>query len=574
MFKLYTKATSSSSFTEITDYISRDTITVTEQLQEKTNNCNFKMESNPVSSGQEIKVYDTTELTDTSSVALLSIKDTFHRVKKFRKGDKIWLDINGVNEEAVNVVSVDTFSSKIAITTASNTHGIGAIIGKKKFAGHISKVSDKNLHQLKNVEYSVNCFDYTKEFDRKNVNDSFTSKIAKEITDEFVREVVNVGLTEKFTTSDMSTGSVFTKFRCAFKKPIEIMQSLSEAEGFSWWIDYDKHIQYKAFQELSAPFSLTTVSNNFIDLKISTDLTKVKNRQVVTGGFEDADSFTTEFHQGDDVKREWVLRSKFSELSIAIGTNSSSMTTASVLPDFINAEGTADYFSNFQGQSVRAGNTTPTLETTSLIRFTYKEKIPINVIDEDPVSIASLKALGFGDGVLEGRPIADSSIDSRTEAQNTARAELLKYSNPLLNASFRTEIQGLKAGQAIRINDPYRNINQDFLIQRVTEKVYAGDVSVFDVTCASTLFGINELIQKLLKADNKIELDENIGIDLIKLISEFVDMTSSWSREEENHNDEVVSITSSWSKQLNTPPFVWGETTASNKMVWNLFQWG
>jgi hypothetical protein len=252
-----------------------------------------------------------------------------------------------------------------------------------------------------------------------------------------------------------------------------------------------------------------------------------------------------------------VLRAKFSDLRIAIGTNSASMTTASVLPDNINEAGTADYFSNFTMQSVRADEATATLTTASLIRFLYKEKIPINVLDEDPTSIASLKALGFADGVMEGRPIVDKSIDSRAEAQDIARAELLKYANPIINASFKTDLNGLKAGQAIRIIDPFRNIDDDFLIQRVREKVYAGDNSVIEATCSSTLFGINELIRKLLESESKIDLDDDITIDLVKLIKEELGLTSSWTRKDENVQDETIGFTSSWSSKQIEPPFVW-----------------
>jgi len=556
MFKLYAKGTSS--FDDITDYLSRDSLIIDEQLQEKANVCSFDMEANPVKEGQEIKIWDVVSVVDTTSLKTVKVDKLYDEVKKFRKGNALWLDINGANEEKVEIVSVNTLSNTINITTASNTHSIGSLVGIKKFAGNVSSVQNVNQHQLKNVAYFVKAFDYTKEFDRANINDSWRNKTAKEIIDEFVREKVNVGLTEQFTTSQVMTGSTFTKVSAPFTKPMELMRRLSGEEGFSWWIDYDKTIHYKPFLEEVAPFQITTVSNNFVDLKIDTDITMVKNRQIVLGGFEDSISDVAEFHKGDGTKREWVLRAKFSDLRIAIGTNSASMTTASVLPDNINEAGTADYFSNFTMQSVRADEATATLTTASLIRFLYKEKIPINVLDEDPASIASLKALGFADGVMEGRPIIDKSIKSRAEAQDIARAELLKYANPIINASFKTDINGLKTGQAIRIIDPFRNINDDFLIQRVREKVYAGDNSVIEATCASTLFGINELIRKLLENDSKIDLDDDITIDLVKLIKEELGFTSSWERKDDNVQDETIGLTSSWSSKQIEPPFVWG----------------
>jgi hypothetical protein len=538
------------------------------QVTERTNNINTTCSGTTFTTSVPFGV------TSTFSGTKVDVDKTRHDVNKYRVGKNIWYNIGTIDESITTVSSVNTVSSYVVTTTASTMPLVNTYIGTKEFAGHVSKVRNKNLQQLKNVLYDVDCFDYTKEFDRRAINDSWTNFTAKQIIDEFVREVVNVGLTDTFTTSNVETGSVFAKASAPFENPVSLMQRLADQDGgFSWWIDYNRVINYKAFQSDVAPFSLNTISNNFNNLTITTDLTRTKNRQVFLGGLEDSLTYTNEFHKGDGSKREWVLRAKFSDLSIAVGTNSSSMSTASVLPDNLYEETAADYFSNYTMQSVRQAETTPTLDTTSLIRFTYKEKIPINVLDENPTSINALKALGFGDGVLEGRPITDKSIDSRAAAEDLTRAELLKFANPLLNASFVTEQRGLKSGQSIRITDNNRNVNQDFLIQRVSARSYAGDRFVYNVTCASTLFGLTELIQKLLKQGSKVELDSNIQIDLLKLLNEKVSMTSSWSREDENENDENISLTSSYISELKIPPFLWGETTSANAGIWDLSSW-
>ena len=573
MYRVYIRETSGASFSEITDYVSRDSLQISDAIQEKANTIKFGMESNPVSEANEVKVFDATELTDTSSVVELIVSDLDYEVNKFRVGKYLRLDING-NEEKLEIKSIDTVSKKITIDTASQVYGIGTIVGVKKFAGHINKVTDRNLHQLKNVVYTVQGIDYTKEFSRKLINDSWVGKNSAEIIDEFVREFVNVGLTSKYTTASVEASGTFDKFRSAFKSSMEVMQRLAEESGnFSWWIDYDKDIHFKSFETEIAPIRLNSSSNNFYDLKIDVDLAKVKNKQVILGGLEDSDSFTNEFHKGDGAKREWVLRAKFSSLSIEVGANSGSMSSVSVLPDNINEEGSADYFSNFTMQSVRAAETTSVLTTASLIKFTYKEKVPINVLDEEPVSISALKGLGFGDGIIEGRAIVDKSIETRNEAEDIARAELLKYSNAIIKAQFVTEQQGLKSGQSIRINDSNRNLNQDFLIQNINEKVYAGDKSKYSVTCASTLFGINELIQKLLKADTKIQLDTDIGIDLLKLMYEKIDLTSSWEVQDFTGMTETISLTSSLISSNIIPPFLWGATTSVKAGRWNLSSW-
>ena len=574
MFNIFVRENSGANFTEITSNISRDSIRITDEIQEKANTAIFSLESlGTIQKAQELKIFDTTYLTIVSTKRLLTVNDLSNDVKKFRVGNDIWLNAGETDEEKVTIESVDTVSKQIGITSASTTFNTDALIGVKKFAGHIIKVSDRNLHQLKNVVYDVNCIDYTKEFNRKLINDSFTDKTAAQIIDEFVREVVNPGLSSVFTTTSVEAGITFTTFRAAFKSPVEVMQQLADESGeFSWFIDYNKDINFKSFSADASPFNLTTVSNNFIDLEVNADLTRVKNRQIVLGGFENSATKTTEFHNGDGAKREWLMRAKFSDMTIAVGTNSTSMTTVSVLPDFINTEVSADYFSNFQMQSVRAALTTSTLTTNDLIRFRYNEKIPINVLDEDLVSIAAIKALGFGDGIIEGRAIVDKSIETRLQVQNLARAELLKYSNTIINAKFVTEEQGLKSCQLIRINDSNRNLNQEFLIQRVREEVYAGEESRYRVVCASTLLGITELIQKLLKFQGKAEIDKNVGIDLIKLIREEISFTSSFSREEENDIRETISFTSSLTSVKIIPPFQYG-AGGSPQGRWNLSEW-
>jgi len=575
MFKIFAKETSGASFSEITENVSRDSLRITDEIQEKVNVAVFAVEAlGSLQKAQEVKIFDTTVLTEVSTKRLLTVDNLFDDVKKFRVNNNIWLNAGEATEEKVTIEAIDTVSKQISISSASNTYSVNTVIGVKKFAGHITKISDRNLHQLDSVVYNIEANDYTKEFNRKLVNDSFADKTAAEIISEFVKEKVNPGLSTAFTTASVETGVTFTDYRAAFKSPIEVMQELAGACGdFAWWIDYDKDIHFKGFESEIAPFQLTTVSNNFIDLKITTDLTRVKNKQIVLGGLEDSEEKVTEFHKGDAVKREWVLKAKFKDLAIAIGTNSGSMTTASVLPDFINTEASADYFSNYQMQSVRAAETTSTLTVNDLIRFRYNEKIPINVLDEDITSITALKNLGFGDGVIEGRPISDKSIDSRAEAIDKARAELLKYSNAIINASFVTEEQGLKSGQIIKINDSNRSLNKDFLIQRVRENVYAGDKSRFSVVCASTVLGISELISKLLKASGKIEINDNVGIDLIKLIREDVSFTASIGKEAEEIQIETLSFTSSLVGVNLTPPFLWGQTTSTREGRWNLSQW-
>ena len=231
MFKFYAKSTESADYTDITSYISRDSLKIQDHIQEKANVAVFAMESNPLSAGNEVKIYDATELSTVSTDRLITIQDIDYEVKKYRVNESIYLGIGTADEEKVTIEAVDTKSKQITISTASNTFSAGSAVGKKIFAGHVQKVKDSNLYQPANLVYEIDCIDYTKEFDRKNVNDSYANKSAGSIIDEFVREVVNVGLTNKFTTASVESGPTFTNYRAVFKNPTAVMQQLADAAG-------------------------------------------------------------------------------------------------------------------------------------------------------------------------------------------------------------------------------------------------------------------------------------------------------------------------------------------------------
>lgn len=67
-----------------------------------------------------------------------------------------------------------------------------------------------------------------------------------------------------------------------------------------------------------------------------------------------------------------------------------------------------------------------------------------------------MKALLGGDGIFDGAVINDESIKDWNEARLRAKAEIQAYSNPILTATFKTEKDGLHAGQIIRIVDSSR----------------------------------------------------------------------------------------------------------------------
>jgi len=94
------------------------------------------------------------------------------------------------------------------------------------------------------------------------------------------------------------------------------------------------------------------------------------------------------------------------------------------------------------------------------------------------------------------------------------------------------------------------------------------------VKAASSLFGVTELIHKLLKRDESLFVDENAVIRNIGLWQERIGMTESYIREDVTLWHETAGMTESYTTRRVIPPFTWGVFSTASDGVWNLSEWG
>ena len=105
----------------------------------------------------------------------------------------------------------------------------------------------------------------------------------------------------------------------------------------------------------------------------------------------------------------------------------------------IGDETTSDFMSNYNQKSIRNAESEATLATGTFLLFQYNEVIPILVQVTNNVSVALMKSiLGYSDGIFDGQPIVDRTLESRSEAQKVAQAILDKYANVIITATFST----------------------------------------------------------------------------------------------------------------------------------------
>lgn len=356
-------------------------------------------------------------------------------------------------------------------------------------------------------------------------------------------------------------------------KPGSLMQLLAQTWEYVWYIDYNRVIHFVDRENDEAPFEVTDASNNFTRLVTQVDQSQLGNRIIILGGEEISDYTYGQVFQGNSASREWILKNKFKNLVISIddntdtntaevGTSTTNVTitghglatgdhvvnrtrgevreitkvdddnftveavsgqvSGDTITFFSTAktsgiegivdETTVDYVQNSNEKSVRATESEATLTSTEYIRFSYNERIPIQVQYTDSASVSALKALGFGDGIFDLAPISDRNIADRSTAIAIATAKVANYSNPTIDGSYMTDQNGVKAGQIQRIQDTNRSLDEEYVIQTVSIRQKGGaysDYFEYVVSFGTTLFGWIEFMQKLNSIQDRIEINDD-----------------------------------------------------------------
>jgi hypothetical protein len=197
----------------------------------------------------------------------------------------------------------------------------------------------------------------------------------------------------------------------------------------------------------------------------------------------------------------------------------------------ITDETTVEYVQNSQEASVRASSSNPEiLQAGIYIRFEYNERIPLELEYSDPTSVENLRALGLGDGIFDLDPIRDENITDTTTALLLAEAKIADYRNPIILGNVKTDQHGIKSGEILRITDTNRGINTDYVVQSVRYRLKAGeykDYFEYQITFGTTLFGLIEFYQKLLKQGQALSFNEDAQVTNFVSPNEQIDFSDA-----------------------------------------------
>lgn len=448
-----------------------------------------------------------------------------------------------------------------------------------------------------------------------------------------------------FTLYNVKSTPEFADFRAPQMKPTALMNQLAKTWEYTWYVDYERDIHFVNMEAETAPYDITDTSNNFTDLGVEVDVSNLGNRVIVRGGEKTSSSVYAQVIEGTGEKREWLMKNKLHRRTLLIDNNTSTDTmeatkttttvkatahglasgdhivnrtrgnavrevtvvdantftvqavtsqasgdtfskfsvSKSVGVEGITDESTVDYVANSNEKSVRATESEPTYTTGTFLRFSYYERIPIQIQYGDSASADALKALGLGDGIFDLDPITDRNIKDTTTAISFAQARVREFSNSVINGKFKTDQKGIRAGQLLTVSltQNGRNYTDNYVVQQCTKKQRDGrakDYLEIEVTFGTTLFGWEEFMQKLLQNQDSVEYNVDDIVETFVNADETVETDDTNTTAKGGFKKATIAedVTTDDTNQATkqTVPWHWepsvGQAVATR---WNLAEW-
>lgn len=138
--------------------------------------------------------------------------------------------------------------------------------------------------------FNVQCKDYTHTLDRKLVTKNYTGQtvayIVNDIVTTYATGFTNVGTTDT---------TVVTAITFNYLTVSEAFKKLANTLGnFSWYVDYNKDVKFYPNSSVSAPFSLTDTSDNYVwkSLVFRSDISQLRNHIILRGGTTNGTPYT------------------------------------------------------------------------------------------------------------------------------------------------------------------------------------------------------------------------------------------------------------------------------------------
>lgn len=373
------------------------------------------------------------------------------------------------------------------------------------FGGQIIEINESVKGSIYLEVVQVVCKDYSFNMDKSLVVATYQSQSVEDIIADINTNFLPAGYDITNVVAPITIG--FIAFN--YEQPSKCFQQLAELINYDWYVDYEKKIHFFAKATRPAPFDLTDTGGKYItnSLKIKKDITNLRNSIIVRGGTYEGDPITESF-EADGDQTTFFQAYQYSGITVTVAGVSKTVGI-----DFITDPTTVDCLYNFNEKAVKFPLASrPT--SGQIVAVSGNPKIPVIVKVRDAISIAQY-------GEFQAKVI-DKSINTKAGARDRAKAEIIAWAEQINDGSFKTYQSGLAVGHQINIQSAIRNINEDFVISKISSRLHTPTELEHTIVLMTTQkFGMIEFLQKLLiQKDKEIVIDENEVVDEVEAVNE------------------------------------------------------
>jgi len=400
------------------------------------------------------------------------------------------------------------------------------------FGGRITDVVrslDGNL-----LKYDITCTDYVQDLDSQLVLERYENQTVSYIIDHLLTNYATGFTGTNVAQADIELDAItFNRVTIS-----QALTTLAKTLNYYWYVDYEKDLHFFPKSEESAPFDLTDTSENYIydSLEVVTDFSQIRNKVVVKGGETEANQRTI-LLSGTGNNRSFALGYKFSKLpTILLGGVPQVVGLAG-----LDADADKDVLWDFNQKNIEFASDNIPPAAVENISVTGIPLLPLAVYVTD---LPSQTTYGLREYVVE-----DKRLITRDAAIDFGQAELEAYKDPLYSVKFDTYTSGLRSGQEITVNCPSREINETFIISRVSLTFISDDLFVWSVDASSArTYNFVQMLQALFESDD-------VDINTLETIYGVVELPDN------------ITITDSLSPRTSTiGPYYYATTTGGNQV--------
>lgn len=363
------------------------------------------------------------------------------------------------------------------------------------FNGYIKDL--KVTYEGKNRRYALSCLPMGDVID----NGALVSKVYESTNDQaIVNDVVNNNFSTTLSTgaqniwvpsTTVQLGQSISSVAYVDETFRDIMNSLSDATGFIYYIDEYNYVWYN-----DTPFNYASITLDVDNADYATkfppqnyeveyDGTQLRNSVKVLGG--QMYTIESDVFSGNGSTTAFTLASQPQNI-ISISTNGGTSTFAPTSAnkvgvkgqDTLGSGGIVVYYD--PNTKIVTFNAAPGSGTNNVV-ITYATYRNVSVLVEDNQSIANF-------GRKFAAKVTDTSITDSTTAQTRGIAEIGKFSEPLTILTFELSSTGSKTnmyiprGTTVLINSAADGfVAQAFVVQQVDVKSEGAGINIYSYTC-------------------------------------------------------------------------------------------